>query len=269
LNHKERLVRKNILAVVFLAICPLLVAQQALNNDSVIKLVKAGLSDDLIVSTINGSPGTYDTSADGIIALKTAGASDKVLAAIVQKGTAPAPVAAAPAPAPAAASALPAGIDEVGVYYKDKSGAWTALMPEIVNFKSGGFLKSIATDGIMKGDLNGHIHGGRARISTTFPVVLAVYVPEGTAITEYQLLRLRTHPDSREFRSVTGGVFHVSGGATRDAMEFKTDKIMSRVYQITLESGTGLGEYGLLPPGAYGSTNLGSSGKMYTFSVLE
>jgi hypothetical protein len=82
-------VRKNILAVVFLAICPLLVAQQALNNDSVIKLVKAGLSDDLIVSTINGSPGSYNTSADGIIALKTAGASDRVVSAIVMKSSAP------------------------------------------------------------------------------------------------------------------------------------------------------------------------------------
>ncbi len=261
--------RKLILAVVFLVICPLIVAQQALNNDSVIKLVKAGLSDDLIVSTINGSPGTYDTSADGIIALKTAGASDKVLAAIVQKGTAPAPVAAAPAPAPSTASGLPEGIDEVGVYYKSKSGAWTALMPEIVNFKTGGFMKTLATDGMVKGDLNGHIKGGHARISTTFPVVLAVYVPEGTAITEYQLLRLRTHSDSREFRSVTGGVFHVSGGATRDAIEFQPDKIMSRVYQITIQSDTGLGEYGLLPPGATGSSNLGSSGKIYTFTVSE
>jgi len=72
-------VRKKILAIAFLAICPLLFAQQALNNDAVIKLVKAGLSDDLIVTTINASAGTYDTSADGIIALKTAGVSDKVV----------------------------------------------------------------------------------------------------------------------------------------------------------------------------------------------
>jgi hypothetical protein len=105
-------VRKHILAVLFLAICPLLVAQQAMNNDSVIKLVKAGLSDDLIVSTINGSPGAYDTSADGIIALKTAGVSDKVVAAVVAKAFAPAPAAQptaplipAPAQAPAAANA--------------------------------------------------------------------------------------------------------------------------------------------------------------------
>ena len=44
--------RKLFLAVVFLTICPLIVAQQALNNESVMKLVKAGLSEELIVSTI-------------------------------------------------------------------------------------------------------------------------------------------------------------------------------------------------------------------------
>lgn len=90
--------RKGILATLFLAISPLLVAQQTLNNDSVIKLVKAGLSDDLIVSTINASPGTYDASADGIIALKTAGVDDRVVAAVVAKAAAPATNVAAPAP---------------------------------------------------------------------------------------------------------------------------------------------------------------------------
>jgi hypothetical protein len=83
--------RKTFFAFLFLAFCSILVAQSALNNDSVIKLVKAGLSEDLIVSTINGAPGSYDTSADGLIALKTAGASDKEVAAIVSKsGGAPA-----------------------------------------------------------------------------------------------------------------------------------------------------------------------------------
>jgi S1-C subfamily serine protease len=77
--------QRSLLALVFLAVCPILVAQQSLNNDSVIKLIKAGLSDDLIVSTVNASPGTYDTSADGVIALKKAGASDKVIEAIEQK----------------------------------------------------------------------------------------------------------------------------------------------------------------------------------------
>jgi hypothetical protein len=66
-----------------------LAAQQTLNNEAVIKLMKAGLSDDLIVSTINSSPGSYDTSADGLIALKKAAVSDKVVAAIATKNAAP------------------------------------------------------------------------------------------------------------------------------------------------------------------------------------
>jgi hypothetical protein len=261
--------RKTLLTILLLVLCSGLHAQQAMNNDAVTKLVKAGLSDDLIVSTINASPAAYDTSADGIIALKTAGVSDRVVASMVARAAAPA-VAPPPPPVPAAAvSTLPPGIDDVGVYYKDKTGAWVPLMPEIVNFKTGGVLKSIATDGIVKGDLNGHIQGEHAKTSATFPLVLAVYVPEGTAITEYQLLRLRTNHSSREFRSVTGGVMHVSGGATRDAVEFDSNKIAPRVYQITLEQALGKGEYGLLPPGAYGSSNLGSSGKIFSVSIIE
>ena len=261
--------RKLILAVVFLAICPLFVAQQAMNNDSVIKLVKAGLSEDLIVTTISGAAGNYDISADGIIALKTAGVSDKVVAAIVAKASAPAAAAPVPPPVQAAVQGRPEGIDDVGVYYKDNTGAWAALMPEIVNFKTGGVLKSMVTNGIVKGDLNGHIVGIHAKNGTTFPVVLAVYVPEGTAITEYQLLRLRVNNDSREFRSVTGGVMHISGGATRDSIEFQAVKIAPRVYQITLQASAGKGEYGLLPPGATGSSNMGSSGKIYSISVTD
>jgi len=96
-----------LMAVLCLAICPLLLAQDTLTNDSVAKLVKAGLSDDLIVSTVNTQPGNYDTSADAIIALKSAGASDKVVAAVLQRASAPAasqpaPGAQDPAAAPAA-----------------------------------------------------------------------------------------------------------------------------------------------------------------------
>lgn len=261
--------RKHLIQLALLALCPILAAQQAMNNGSVLKLVKAGLSDDLIITTINSSPGSYDTSANGLIALKQGGASDKVISAILMKASGAAPAAATSTTAVMTGSALPPGITDVGVYYKDKSGAWQAMLPEIVNFKTGGVLKNIASAGIVKGDINGHINGPKGKYDVTFPVVLAVYVPEGTDITEYQLLRLRPNADSREFRSVTGGVMHVSGGATRDLVEYQPEKIADRVYQITLLPGLGKGEFGLLPPGAYGSSNMGSSGKIYTVNVLE
>jgi hypothetical protein len=264
--------RKSIFAGLCLLVVPVLLAQQMLNNDTVIKMVKAGLSDDVVITTINASPGHYDTSADGLIALKSGGASDKIISAIMARASS-----GSPAAAPAGSSATPAitamgrppGIDDIGAYYKDKSGAWAPMMPEIVNFKTGGVVKSIATVGIVKGDINGHIQGSKARLSLTFPVVLAVYVPEGVAITEYQLLHLHPNSGAREFRSVTGGVLHVSGGAVRDLIEFQSEKLAPRVFQITLQSSMGRGEFGLLPPGSYGSSNMSSSGKIYAVSVTE
>ena len=78
------MLKKFLIALAFTT-CTALIGQEALNNDSVVKMTKAGLSDDVIVSTLNSTAGKYDVSPDGLIALKTAGVSDKVLAAVVAK----------------------------------------------------------------------------------------------------------------------------------------------------------------------------------------
>jgi hypothetical protein len=60
---------------------------------------KAGLDESIILTTISSQPGKYATGPDDLIALKTAGVSDKVIAAVVAAGstsTAPAPAGAAP-----------------------------------------------------------------------------------------------------------------------------------------------------------------------------
>ncbi len=86
---------RKILAVFLpLTFCIIAFAQQSMSNDSVIKMVKAGLSDEIVVSTINASPGQYTTTPDALIALKQAGVSEKVIAAIMAKNS--------PAPAPPA-----------------------------------------------------------------------------------------------------------------------------------------------------------------------
>src|ERR1035438_10206389 len=103
---------KGLFALIFLAVCSPLVAQQTFNNDSVVKLLKAGLSEDLIVSTINAQQGAYDTSTDGLIALKGAGVSDKIVAAILAKAASPAPAgAAASSPAAGGVAPSPAGLN--------------------------------------------------------------------------------------------------------------------------------------------------------------
>ncbi len=81
--------RVSFLAIVVASLSFSLLAQQALTNESVIKLAKAGLSDDVIVSTINASTGNFDISPDSLIAFKSAGVSDKVIAAVVAHAPAP------------------------------------------------------------------------------------------------------------------------------------------------------------------------------------
>ena len=249
-------------------------AQTTLNNDAITKMVKGGLSDDVVIGMVKSQPAKYSTTPDDLIALKSAGVSDKVIAAMVEKmnasgaGAAPAPAAAAaPAAAPSAAGAA-GPVREVGVYYK-KGDIWTDLNPEVVNFKTGGVLKTIGTAGIVKGDVNGHVNGEHSKTQINTPVSLLVYTPEGVAITEYQLLRLHESKDAREFRTITGGVMHVSGGATRDLVPFDGKKIAPRTYEIQLTS-IGSGEFGLLPPTAGDATgSSGRIGKIYSFHVLE
>lgn len=157
-------------------------------------------------------------------------------------------------------------VDEVGVYYLN-SGAWTDIPPEVVNWQTGGVIKHMVSAGIVHGDVNGRIRKPVSPTRLVSATQLLVYVPDGAAITEYQLIRLHSHPDSREFRTVTGGVFHVSGGSQRDTLDFESKRVAKRTYMIELR-GLDTGEYGLLPPGlTMPSSASAQLGKMYTFSI--
>ena len=158
---------------------------------------------------------------------------------------------------------------DVGVYIQTATG-WQPLLSQAVNWKTGGVLKSMATSGIVKGDVNGHIqgaHGRNAASASQNPVIL-IYAPEGAEYTDYQFIHLHEHSDSREFRTVTGGVFHASGGTQRDVVEFSATKVAKRMWAVSLPL-LKAGEYGFLPPGAVGASNGASINKLYTLHVTE
>jgi hypothetical protein len=231
----------------------------AMNNDSVVKMVKAGLGDDLVIQTINTQPGQYITDADALVKLKTAGVSDRTITAMINKGRRQL------TNAPEKPIEL-SDVNEIGVYYKDHTGKWTAIEPEIVHIKSGGFIKSTVTHGIIKEDRNGHLNGRESKLALQCPIELLIYVPEGVSANEYDFLRFRINSSNREFRVLTGGVFHSTGGADRDEVKFNPVKTAPHTYQFTVEQSTGGGEYGILPPGTGNVTN---GGKIYTFAIVE
>jgi hypothetical protein len=279
---------KGLVALLFLASASL-IAAQALDNDSVIKMVKAGLTDDVIVATINANPGAYDTSADGLIALKQSGVSNKVIDAIVAKSTASAPDASAPDAAAPSASAppepaappdfapLPPGIDNIGAYYKDSNGNWEPLPSEVVIFQSGGLVKHVASAGLVKEDLNGLVGGMRSRLVVSTPVTFILHVSQGRTASDYELLHLHIVANNRQFQSVAGGL-QGSSSSLRDEIDFSSKQIGPSAYEIVLNNGLGEGEFGFLAPqntSTDAGSNTGSakspasSGQIFTFAIVN
>ena len=233
-----------------------------LTNDSILKLAKSGLSEDLIVNMVNTQSGNYKLGADEVLQLKKEGVTDKIISAMLHK-TSGAPSDPASNPTLVEKGGRPS---EIGVYVKN-ADEWLELQPEVVNWKTGGVLKHIASVGVVKGDVNGHIDGRASRNRVAGARDFLIVAPEGVAITEYQLLKLNQHSDNREFRTVTGGVFHVKGGATRDLVDFESKKIAPRTFLVRL-TGLTKGEYGFLPPGAMTSSSSGAPlGKIYSFGI--
>ncbi len=229
-----------------------------MTNDTVLRMHKAGLTDDLILQTIATQPGRYDTTPNTLIDLKQAGLADPILAAMSNRQrkqitNTPAPINLPP-------------VDEIGVYYKAANGTWQPMESEIVHIKSGGFIKSTLSDGIIKQDRNGTVDGPTAKLVLPAPSEFLLYTPDGTTGDEYQLVLFRLHENRREFRIYTGGIIHGGTGADRDAVPFKPVRIAARTYTFSIPRNVGGGEYGILVPGAGNVTN---AGKIYTFAVTE
>ncbi len=230
-----------------------------MSNDTVLRMHQAGLADDLILQTIATQPGRYDTTPDALISLKQAGLSDPVLAAMSNKarrqitGTPPAEVQVSP-------------VNEIGVYFKDKNGQWQPMESEAVHVKSGGFVKSTLTRNIIKEDRNGVVSGREASLLLPRPIEFLIYTPEGVTASEYELVRFRLNSKDREFRVLTGGVIHSTGGAQRDDVPIKLTKVGPRAWSFRLAADTPGAEYGILPPGTGNVTN---GGKIYTFAISE
>jgi len=170
--------------------------------------------------------------------------------------------------------------EDVGVYVKLK-GSLAEVYAEIVDWKSGGVGKSMLTGGFTKGHINAVVKDPKSKLQVAPPMEFVIRCTEGVTPSEYMLLKLDEKNDRREFRAVTGGVYHSSGGAEKNAIKFDFQKIAPRTYKISL-TGLKKGEYGFLPPGggsvggvgggASGGTVQGGSmqsGKLYTFGVME
>ena len=274
---------ERLLAVVLvtLAAAPLLSAQQStadgplnldapgtrkaavLNNDAVLRMYNAGLDVSLILQTIHAQPGHYATGPDDLIRLKEAGLPQTVISAMVAQSSG----LSEHAPASVSVSSLAPDVDENGVYHKNRDGTWVLVSPELVHYKTGGWVKSTLTHDIMKKDRNGEVSGGQSPLVLRPGDELMILAPPNTDAIEYQLLRFRLHEHSREFRATTGGVFNSRDGVERDQVAIQTRRLAPRIFAFTIPADIGGGEFGVLPPGSASVPGIAFAGKIYTFAV--
>ena len=83
-------------------------AELPLTNADVVRLVRAGLSEQLIVTKINAAETAFDTSTDALVALAEAKVPEGVIKLMLDRTTTPSPAVAAPPSSPAATAASPA-----------------------------------------------------------------------------------------------------------------------------------------------------------------
>ena len=285
------------LMFVCLTTVPAVFAQQGLNNDAVIKLVKAGLSDMVVVSTVQGSPGQYDTSVDGLLALKGAGVHDTIIAAIFARGSGGATpantIGAVGATKPAANPDDPTYQHEAGIWiYSEKASGpkMTELEPSVYSQgKMGGVFGSAMTYGIVKAKTKAVIRSAHsnARISDAGANFYFYFEQQSAGLSnassrfggtstpnEYTLLRFEVKGDTRE---TTVGKFNAYGSSSgtdeKAIVSFTYEKIRPGVYKVTPKAPLTQGEYGFVTAGGsaiagpYGAAAASSSSRVFDFGV--
>src|SRR5262249_42496929 len=128
---------------------------EILTNDKVMTMAKAGLPTSVIVNKIRASKTNFNIDTDELMRLQES-LHTEILNAMLEasnpsRGTSSQPLSGGPG----ASSDYP---NEIGVYLK-KAGQWDEVSPEVVNWKTGGVMKSVASFGVVKGDVNGHLEG--------------------------------------------------------------------------------------------------------------
>jgi hypothetical protein len=233
-------------------------ADKAMTNPDVLALASAGLSDDIIIAKIHASPQTsFDTSVEGLKALKAAGLSNAVIHSMVVAGTEPAKEPETKAPKVDASSANPEDPHPAGIYMYANSAGSPALR-ELQRAtpkqgKSSGALVSGLTYGIKKAKVLLVIDGANSPIKTSdASTAFYLYSPQqdgtfGGSYTKpeaFSLIQLTQKGNSREIvvgsAGISGSKFGVDDQARRS---FTASKVKPGIYKLTPDQPLAPGEY--------------------------
>jgi hypothetical protein len=249
---------------------PVAVAQETLTNDSIISMVKGGLSEAVVLARVRSGPANFDTSTNALLALKKAGVSDKIIEAMVSAPKAGGATAAAPAPPPAAAppaavssaarssaGGAAANLPRDSIYYLNGS-KYQELQPQVIEIETNVAFFSQKSEVVLGN------RKAETRITDKQPQFYSYFAP-----TEALLVKLKPG-DSKNDRNLkmSSGGYHPFGGSSRqgvrseDRIAVKSEREANGFYRIIPANP--------LPPGEYGFIVLSGTsagGRMFDFGI--
>lgn len=281
---------------------PVKAAPRATANDELIKLAKAGMSDDVILAVIaKTDKAKYDTSADALVKLKTAGVSDKAIAAILGISSS-APASAQPStPSPAAAAAAQttqhvgvsfdqpsvASLDgrEAGIYLLNAKNELEQLEPAVYSGEASGGKYLHNVFGFVPVNKNAVVRSPTAnqRVQTTTPTFYFFFENRGAGLSntggtfvgymnsasspnEFALARLKVSTDERQITVAKDSTIKDRVGIpSKDTIDVVFKKLRPGVYEVRPRNPLTPGEYCFFYQG--GAADTGGVGKLFDFGV--
>jgi len=257
--------------------------EEILTNESVVTLLKAGLSSAIIISKIRSSKTSFNTSTDALIRLKQAHVPDEIVSAMFEATHLRSEATSTTGAGDASKGDVndPNAAHEAGIYLLQKVDGkqkMIQLEPSVSKQqKSGGFLQSAVTYGIAKIKFKASLNGQNAalQISEPRPVFYFYFEVKNSGLStssyyatnpnEFSLVKLDVKSNTREVTVSQANAFGAqSGTMDKAARAFTYEKIAPGVYKVTPQEDLTDGEYGF-----YNAAGVGPSGgaKIFDFSI--
>jgi hypothetical protein len=254
---------KQVRAFLLLLLCVAITAfvqadEKTLTNAEVVKLVKLGIGDDVVLAKIHQAPTVdFKLETDDLGALKAAGVSGKVIAAMLDRSSVDAGGNAPNAGLGSAAgrSGFATGDAPTGSVYLIDGSHRTQLMRASPGVRTSGMAKKIINP-FAKMKMLKTFSGGRAQLRTgiTSPVFEASLPSDLNPSDSIILVKLSADDDGREI-SVGSGRLNVSNGIDKDdTVQIKIDESPARTgsnaplktYRVSAALPLPAGEYAVL-----------------------
>lgn len=208
-----------------------------LTNDSIVKLVVAGLGEDTIVKIVGTQQGDYSLGPDNIIALKRAGVSERIITAMLTRPG----IALSPRTATTSRVAQDVSIPpEPGLYALLSEGALRHIAGRPTSFlRTGSRLASDLTAGIHARRMNTQIAGESAYVTVgrrpTLYYRIAQNAPDQVVPGTMSLIltQMTVKSGRRQFELDANGAFrHSQGISVRHQGNFDAQEIEPGVYKL-------------------------------------